>query len=777
MRFASLLLAAVSLASTVVDAYWLQDIAHRGTAPFTPAGYQVFRNVKDYGAKGDGVTDDTDAINRAINAGNPCNRGCASTTMTPALVYFPSGTYLISRSIQPAYMTMLHGDASSPPTLKATSNFAGFGLIDGNPYYTSTLNWKAVNVFFRQVRNFIIDTTAIPPGTPATGMHWPTSQATSLQNIVFNMPTASNVVHVGLFIEEGSGGLLTDLTFNGGAAGASMGNQQYTMKNLKFNNCKTAIIQLWDWGWTYVGLSINNCGVGIDLSAGGSAGKVETGSITLIDSTLTNVGIGILTAWGQNTTPDTAGSMVLENIQLNNVPIAIQGPNSVTMLAGTSTSMTIAAWANGHVYSGSGGGNPGETAKLIAPNNRPGVLLSNGRYYTRSKPQYEQRPVGDFVSVRAAGAKGDAANDDTAVLQSVIDSATKQNKIVFLDHGMYRITSTLRIPPGAKIVGESYPTILSSGGFFNDMNSPKPVLQIGQSSGQVGQVELVDFIVSTQNAQAGAVLFEWNLMTPNGQTPSGMWDVHARIGGFTGSQQQVAQCLKTPGDATVRKECIVAFMAMHVTKGAGGLYMENVWLWTADHDIDDAANTQITIYSGRGLYIESTAGTFWLYGTGSEHHVLYQYQLSATQNIFMGQIQTETPYFAPQPNALVPFPPQSSLQDPDFSSSCAGVQERNCAAAWGLRVINNSKNILVYGAGLYSFFTNYSTDCSTFAAGQTCQARMTSLEGIAQGSQVNIYNLNTIGARQMMTRDGRQVVWYADNVNVFPSCVAVYRSG
>lgn len=159
--------------------------------------------------------------------------------MTPALVYFPAGTYLISRSIQPAYFTMLHGDASNPPTLKATANFAGFGLIDGNPYYTSSLNWKAVNVFFRQVRNFVIDTTNIPPGTAATGMHWPTSQATSLQNIVFNMPTASNVVHVGLFIEEGSGGFLTDLTFNGGATGASMGNQQYTMRNLRFNNCKT----------------------------------------------------------------------------------------------------------------------------------------------------------------------------------------------------------------------------------------------------------------------------------------------------------------------------------------------------------------------------------------------------------------------------------------------------------------------------------------------------------------------------------------------------------
>lgn len=101
----------------------------------------------------------------------------------------------------------------------------------------------------------------------------------------------------------------------------------------------------------------------------------------------------------------------------------------------------------------------------------------------------------------------------------------------------------------------------------------------------------------------------------------------------------------------------------------------------------------------------------------------------------------------------------------------------NCAAAWGLRILNNSKNILVYGAGLYSFFSNYSTDCSTFAAGQTCQTRITSLEGISAGNNVNIYNLNTIGARQMITRDGRQVAFYNDNVNVFPSCVAVYRSG
>jgi glucan 1,3-beta-glucosidase len=127
----------------------------------------------------------------------------ASTTTTPAVVYFPSGTYRISKALQPPYFTQLIGDPSNRPVLKATSNFAGFGLIDGNPYFTENLNWVSTNVFYRQMRNFVIDTTDIAPGTAATGIHWPTSQATSLINIEFNMPKGANCVHVGLFVESG----------------------------------------------------------------------------------------------------------------------------------------------------------------------------------------------------------------------------------------------------------------------------------------------------------------------------------------------------------------------------------------------------------------------------------------------------------------------------------------------------------------------------------------------------------------------------------------------
>lgn len=247
---------------------------------------------------------------------------------------------------------------------------------------------------------------------------------------------------------------------------------------------------------------------------------------------------------------------------------------------------------------------------------------------------------------------------------------------------------------------------MATGSYWSDINSPKPVLQVGSTSGQSGQVEMSDFVVGTQGSVPGAVLIEWNLASPSG-SPSGMWDVHTRIGGFAGSNLQVAQCAKNPGSSTVVSACVAAYMSMHVTSGAAGLYMENTWLWVADHDIEDPSNAQITVYAGRGLLIESTAGPVWLVGTAVEHHVLYNYQFVGASNIFGSEFQTETPYYQPTPNALVPFPVNTALHDPDFSTSCTNVAG-NCAESWGLRVVNTS-NLLVYGAGHYSFFSSYST--------------------------------------------------------------------
>lgn len=128
---------------------------------------------------------------------------CSSIATTPATIYFPAGTYLISSSIFDFYYTNLIGNPNSRPIIKATANFAGFGLIDGNPYFTQDQNWLSTTVFWRQVRNFVFDLTAIPAASPATGIHWPTAQATSIQFVEFRMSTAPGVQAVGLFIENG----------------------------------------------------------------------------------------------------------------------------------------------------------------------------------------------------------------------------------------------------------------------------------------------------------------------------------------------------------------------------------------------------------------------------------------------------------------------------------------------------------------------------------------------------------------------------------------------
>lgn len=562
--------------------YWLENIKHQGVAAFNadPSGYQVFRNVKDFGAKGDGVTDDTAAINNAISSGGRCGPGtCASTTVTPAVVYFPAGTYMVNASIIDYYYTQIIGNPNCLPTIKAFATFSGgLGVIDGDQYGANGLGFGATNVFWRQVRNFIVDTTLVPANSSITQIHWPTAQATSLQNIFFKMSDAPGTQHQGIFIESGSGGFMNDLVFNGGLNGVVFGNQQFTVRNLTFSNAVTAISQIWDWGWTYKSIAINNCSVGLNMSSGGPTAQ-SVGSVTFLDSSISNTPIGIATAHDATSQPPTGGSLIIENVVLNNVPVAVAGPGNTTALAGGTR--TIAAWGEGHSYTPNG---PNNFENAIPPNLRPASLVSGNKYYERSKPQYEQYPVSSFISARSQGATGNGQTDDTAALQRAVRLAKAQNKILFLDQGDYILTSTLYIPSGSRIVGESYSVLLSRGAFFNNIYLPQPVVQLGKP-GELGSIEWSDCIVSTQGQQRGAILIEYNLAS-SPSSPSGLWDVHTRIGGFAGSNLQVANCPTTPNitvtAANLNQNCIAAYLTFHATKLSSGLYMENNWLWVAE---------------------------------------------------------------------------------------------------------------------------------------------------------------------------------------------------
>jgi glucan 1,3-beta-glucosidase len=742
------------------SSYWLASIKRQGTVAFGNSDFQIYRNVRDFGAKGDGSTDDTDAINQAISSGNRCGKGCDSSTTTPAIVYFPPGTYVVSKPIVQYYYTQLIGDAVTPPTIKAAATFQGMAVIDSDPYENDGSNWYTnQNNFFRQIRNFVIDVTGMDPTVGGTGIHWQVAQATSLQNIVFNMVKGvANSKQQGIFMDNGSGGFMGDLTFNGGNIGAFLGSQQFTTRNLTFNDCNTAIYMNWNWAWTFKSVQVNNCKVGIDMA--NSPANQTVGSVLVMDSKFVGTQVGFNTSFSQNSIPTAGGTLVLQNVDLSGTTTGIQSASGASMLAG---GKIVANYAQGANY-GSDASTAQRASGDIQPITIPAPLKDGSKVFERIKPQYEGLPASSFVSIKSLGAKGDGVTDDTTAIQNAVN-ACDPNKVLYFDHGAYVITKTVLVPAAkkCKIVGEIWPLIMASGEFFSDQNNPKPAFQIG-NKGDVGSFEMSDMIFETLGPAPGAILMQWN-MASDELGSGGLWDVHFRVGGSAGTKLQSDTCVKNPNVThEANPACEGAFMMFHVTEQAS-VYVENCWFWVSDHELDLPDHSQVDIYNGRGVLIESQ-GPVWLYGTASEHSVLYNYQLSGAKNVFMGLIQTETPYFQGNPDATTPFKVQSAFKDPDFST----CTDPGCKKAWGLRIVDSS-DIVMFGGGLYSFFDNYLQEC---VPGQNCQENMVSLEGSL--SNVNLYGLSTKASVNMVTRDGKGVVLDKDNRSNFCGTIAAFSA-
>jgi glucan 1,3-beta-glucosidase len=303
---------------------------------------------------GDGSTDDTVAINKAISSGARCGENCDSSTVKPAIVYFPAGTYIVSKPIIQYYYTQFIGNPLNLPVIKAASNFEGIAVLDTDPYIPGgggTQWYTNQNNFFRQIRNFVVDITAMPIGVGA-GIHWQVAQATSLQNIRFEMIKGGGSANKqqGIFMDNGSGGFMSDLVFNGGLFGAFFGNQQFTTRNLTFNGCQTAIYMNWNWLWTFKSVNINNCQIGIDMS--NSPANQTVGSILLLDSKFTNTPTGIKTAFSGNSIPETGGTLVIDNVDFTGAQTAVAGTSGNTILAGGSV---VSSWAQGSAYQPSRG--------------------------------------------------------------------------------------------------------------------------------------------------------------------------------------------------------------------------------------------------------------------------------------------------------------------------------------------------------------------------------------------------------------------------------------
>ena len=417
-----------------------------------------FRNVRDFGAKGDGVTDDTQAFIRALESGRG---GKGEREKAPASVYVPSGTYVLSDTLIVWRATLLAGDADSPPTLLLKANSPGFGDPGKpKPFIVTYLGYNTDpaergwtvrtneeggstnNTFFITLRHIHLQ---IGPGNPgAWGLYWLVAQQTALRNVTIDAGDGQGCMKSMLW---GGGGAISHLKLLGGDYGWHVKEtSQWAVRSVELRGQRKASLCL-NGVWNFALL---------DLRFRKTAPmQVFGGNVSLLNSSFDDI-------VGGSAIETKDSSLVLANVTARGVrevvkgalPAAAPGPTKVPLWAAGSVMV------NGRELTGATHGLR-EIADLI-PRDLPSPAYP--------LPGRRARSVTEF------GAVGDGQADDTAAIQRAIAEC----RDVFFPQGTYLVSDSLRLRSHSRLFGEMFSMIQlkadSSG--FEDPASRKPLLEI-----------------------------------------------------------------------------------------------------------------------------------------------------------------------------------------------------------------------------------------------------------------------------------------------------------
>ena len=402
-------------------------------------------NVKTkYGAKGDGVTDDTVAIQKAISQNIHSANG--------AILYFPAGIYLVSGPL-------VYKDISQ--TWSSALTFQGenqentiIRLTDNNPLYQSSSNTEDVldlgsqNTFGSGggndgFDNYLFDITVdVGKGNKgAVALDFMGNNYCGLRNVKLKSSDPSHVGSIGLSMMRYAAGpcLMKNVVIDGFDYGIKAANTEYSA--------------------TFEVLTLLNQGVYGIYNSGNVLSVRGLASTNYVPAIYNQSALGLITLLQASLN---GGSSSISAIENSGTIYARNVNTSGYLSALASNSKTI----------------PGKTLTEYDSGPTQGLFsntASSMNLPIQETPQFEDSNLADWANVIAFGADSSGSSDSSAAIQAAIDSGATT---VYFPTGKYLVNQTVFVRGNVRTISgfDSYITPPKTA--FQSPTSPLPLFRI-----------------------------------------------------------------------------------------------------------------------------------------------------------------------------------------------------------------------------------------------------------------------------------------------------------
>ena len=562
--------------------------------------HAVYLTRERFAAVGDGVADDTDAIQRAIDA--------VQESTGEGIVFVPEGRYRLSRTLYVWPSIRVIGYGAHRPALVLGPRTPGFD----DPSHERQLVFFAgrrppagtppedanPGTFYSALSNVDLEIQDGNPG--AVGVRAKYAQHCFTSHVEFRIGSGLAGVHEG-------GNVAEDVHFVGGEYGIWTGTPspgwQYTVVDASFEGQRRAAIREHEAGLTLIRPRFTRVPTAIDIDEG------SPDELWIKDARLDDVsGPAFVISFENN--PRTEINM--EGIVCRRVPVFAAFRESGRRLAAPAAIYTVSAFTHGLGYAQLGG--PGKTMDV---------------FDARTLDAWPEPAASDlvplpdastWVNVRTLGAKGDGAADDTEAFRTAIAS----HQAIYVPTGKYIVTDTLLLRPDTVLIGlhpsATQLVVPDRTAAFQGIGPPNPLLDTPKGGTNV----VIGIGLYTNGNNPRAVAARWRAGEHSMMNDVRFLGGHG-TNGLDGTRENPYNSTHS-GDPDPARRWDSQYPSLWVTEGGGGTFFD---LWTP------------STFAQAGMLVSDTSTTGRVYQISSEHHVRYEVQIKRASNWELYALQTE----------------------------------------------------------------------------------------------------------------------------------------